>query len=66
MPSSARSVTLTVDDPPAASTGTLTAAPNTLNQFEHQRRTANVPAGLDPLRYHGVGTRRLRGSCFLD
>jgi hypothetical protein len=40
--------------------------PNALDQLEQRRRAADVPAGLNALSYHRVGTRRLSSSCLLD
>ena len=45
--------------PPAARTGTLTAARTRSTNVEQRRRTADVPTGLDALGYHRVGSRRL-------
>jgi hypothetical protein len=58
--------TRSVDDPSGRQHRDLDRSPNTLDQFEHRSRTADVSAGLDSLGYHRVGSRRLRGSCFLD
>lgn len=58
--------TLSVDDPPGRQDRNLNRRPNTFDQPEHRRRAADVPAGLDPLGYHRIGSRRRRGSRLLD
>ncbi len=55
-----------VNDPPGGQNRDLDRSPNALDQFEQRRPTANVPAGLDALSYHRVGSRRLSHSCLIN